>query len=392
MIDLCQLKELEGKDFCIVGSGGFVRKLLRRYPVGNAPQVCYLNDNPPSGIPSKPLTVQSSYQHYVLGSDVYQIEIAEKITAIVGRDVSMWDVSASMASMALYREPVTSAQHWLLFSVDAHLHSTWLSHFRQLLRDFGIQLLFRHPLQQLSDEEISAAQNILFWNGSTRCFAPLKQQLRRLKRLFTYVECGFFPQSEFFYLDKLGINAQSQLRSDDLDWLPSNYRDFLHDFSRQYFADVVAYPGNDFVFVPLQLESDSNVQNNSRFNRGMQGFIDYICQQYQDENLVFKAHPKDPKKHQYHLPSGKWANETSSLALIKSAKKVHGINSTVLFEAALLGVPTIAEGQCLLNYHCDNTDKLLAAMLLRQHPVAMTGLDLDVLSQFSHLDLSLFEA
>ena len=124
----------------------------------------------------------------------------------------------------------------------------------------------------------------------------------------------------------------------------------------------------------------------------MQGFIDYICEHYQHENLVFKAHPKDPKKKQYCLPHGEWANDICSLSLIKSAKKVHGINSTVLFEAALFGVPTIAEGECLLNHHRENIDKLMAAILLRQHPVAMTGLNFDVLSRFSHLDMSLFEA
>jgi hypothetical protein len=52
---------------------------------------------------------------------------------------------------------------------------------------------------------------------------------------------------------------------------------------------------------------------------------------------------------------------TQSLAL--GADEAFGINSTVLFEAALAKKKVITNGKCLLNHPCTDMQKLFAALV-----------------------------
>nr|WP_250884187.1 hypothetical protein [Glaciecola sp. XM2] len=136
--------------------------------------------------------------------------------------------------------------------------------------------------------------------------------------------------------------------------------------AHQLFDNVEAFDERkDYIFIPLQLGHDSNIQLNSSFTSGMQAFIDYIEATYPYQTLVFKAHPLDTNEYALSNTNSYWST-ASSLSLIKSAKCVHGINSTVLFESTLYGVPTIFEGDSLLVRHSHQPKKLLAALLCKQ--------------------------
>jgi hypothetical protein len=74
-----------------------------------------------------------------------------------------------------------------------------------------------------------------------------------------------------------------------------------------------------------------------------------------------------------------------------SSKIVHGINSSVLYEAALLGKPVCIEGDCLLKRHIKQIDKLLAAMYYRQFNVLDRCFDAAKLKQFSFVEPDLLE-
>jgi len=132
------------------------------------------------------------------------------------------------------------------------------------------------------------------------------------------------------------------------------------------------------------MAKDSTIHSLSRFIQGMQEFIDYIEDLYPNETLIFKAHPRDLSHYQLNAKNSSWSN-ASSQSLIKSAKRVHGINSTVLFEAALFGVELITEGDILLVRHQHQYDKLLAAMILRQCNVKEGDFSKAKLTQFSYL-------
>lgn len=101
---------------------------------------------------------------------------------------------------------------------------------------------------------------------------------------------------------------------------------------------------------------------------------------------MFKAHPRDTLSYTTVSRNSHWS-ASCSRSLIKSAKRVHGINSTVLFEAVLYGTETIIEGDCLLSRHADKQQKLLSALILWQFDLTQSSLSLKKIAQRSYLAL-----
>ena len=263
----------------------------------------------------------------------------------------------------------------------------WLSGLADWFQKYGISLVYRHPLQALPVEFFQQSLGTLLWSGSVPVFEPLKQFLRANDLKFSFIECGFFPQTQHIYFDRQGINVESSLAANDLDWLPKDVAPILQYKRDVFFQDVPTYSGQqDYIFVPLQLAQDSNIQLNSRFVNGMQEFIDYIESLYPDETLVFKRHPRDHTSYQISSKRSYWSTDCSR-ALIKGAKKVHGINSTVLFEAELYGAETIIEGDCLLTRHADRKSELLSALMLWQFDVRQQDFCVEKIAQRTYLAL-----
>lgn len=250
----------------------------------------------------------------------------------------------------------------------------WLRKLEFWLNDNGFKVIYRHPLQNICLSEFFLAKAILMWNGTLSCFNYVKEMLNNSQIPFSYVECGFFPQTEYMYFDRKGINVESTLANDSLDWLPNDYSSLLETTRERLFNTAEhSVIEEGFVFVPLQLGHDSNIQLHSRFTSGMQEFIDYIEAQYSNERVVFKKHPRDTDSYNISSRNSSWSKE-DSLSLIKASSKVHGINSTVLFEAALYGREIVVEGDCLLSRHEDQVDKIIAAILLRQCQISQLSL------------------
>ena len=263
----------------------------------------------------------------------------------------------------------------------------WLASIATWFSQYEIDLVYRHPCQILSVEFFQQSLGTLLWNGTLPIFTPLKQYLVDHDIQFSFVECGFFPQTQHVYFDRMGINVESSLAQDDLRWLPENFTSILQQTRERFFQDVALDAEHqDYIFIPLQLSNDSNIQLHSRFGSGMQTFIDYIEACYPNDTLVFKKHPRDSAE--YHITSNRsfWSTACSR-ALIKGAKKVHGINSTVLFEAELYGTETIIEGDCLLTRHANCKNELLSAVILWQFDLTQMNFSLDKIAQRSFLAL-----
>ena len=200
----------------------------------------------------------------------------------------------------------------------------------------------------------------------------------------TYIEFGFFPQKNHYYFDKIGVNDKCSLMTDSLDWIDSTHLERLKNIKSDFLSNF-QHQSKDYVLVPLQVPNDANVIYTSRFNNGMQEFIDYVCAYHPaGTKLIFKAHPKDRVRKEYNY-YGHASSDLPFLTLLQSARLVHGITSSTLYEAALAGVPVISEGNSLLNKHSDQINKLLAAMVDRQINVQQQNLDywLNEYSNFS---------
>ncbi|MBT1451301.1 hypothetical protein KJ365_10480 [Glaciecola sp. XM2] len=282
-------------------------------------------------------------------------------------NLAIFDATAQVLGNSCFYKASPVQKYVILYSLNpVEQYPMWLKHIEAWLNSAGIELILRHPLQNIDIALHQQSEGALLWNGSLNTFDSLKHTLAQFKIPFSFVECGFFTQKEHVYFDKQGINLHTSLANDNLDWVPNNYAQMVDKKAHQLFDNVEAFDERkDYIFIPLQLGHDSNIQLNSSFTSGMQAFIDYIEATYPYQTLVFKAHPLDTNEYALSNTNSYWST-ASSLSLIKSAKCVHGINSTVLFESTLYGVPTIFEGDSLLVRHSHQPKKLLAALLCKQ--------------------------
>ncbi|QHJ13579.1 hypothetical protein FX988_03845 [Paraglaciecola mesophila] len=392
-----KISELDMQNYCLVGDGAYAKDLLAQLSKLNIslPTIWWVS------------CIQTDYPHIeqhiedpqsrielpivVLGTGHFQIEMIHRLAAKTEVDAEFWDMMLCAPEHASQADLRTSNNTLLYIDLYASINRpAYLQHFFSALEDSGTHVNIHHPLQNLSDSYLQSAKSVVVWNGSTSAFLPIIEKLKALKIAITFAECGFFPQHQYFYFDRLGVNNNSQLYFDDLSWVNEQMLQNLKQLRQQFLSasqDGVNTQRR-YIFIPLQVPSDSNVLNHSKFTNGMQPFIDFIEAQYPQQNLVFKPHPKDRLSHTYRYYRGKVSSK-DTIQLCAHADIVHGINSSVLYEAALLGKKVVVEGDCLLKKHISQVDRLLAAMCYRQFSVTDTYFDLGKLQAFSFISPSL---
>lgn len=386
-IDLGDLETLTNQKYVLIGDTASISS-FNTYIANNQaslPQRIIVTDKQ-----QQPISIESENPDHtciVVCSTINKIEVLKAIPQI--EKFRIFDFSAVLLNNYSYYHEVPDSPYIVLFCANPiDRHEMWTHTFAAWLNQQGIQLIYRHPLQKMPSSLLNQSQGIIFWGGSICCFDVIKAQLATLNLPYSFCECGFFPQADYLYFDTHGINVESALAKDDLAWLPTDYASVVAQKRNVFFEHIPAYTEHtDYIFVPLQLANDSNIQAHSRFTRGMQEFVDYIEGLYPNEKLIFKAHPRDTLEYKSQSANSVWSN-ASSQSLIKSAKRVHGINSTVLFEAALYGVDLVMEGDSLLTRHQGQIDKLLAAMILRQCNIKTGDYSKAKLETFSHLRFS----
>lgn len=262
-------------------------------------------------------------------------------------------------------------------------HGAHLAGIKTFFRKRGKTLVSVCPLMLGYYTQFHQCKNVLVWNGQRPLYQIVYHYMPDVKP--TFVEYGFFPQSDYVYVDKLGVNQECSLMNDDLDWINENHLNALEALRANFLKDYRAETP-EYILVPLQVPDDANILNSSRFCNGMQEFIDYIDALYADNvKVVFKAHPKDPHRHSYQYHNRE-VSELPFMTLLAKAEKVHGITSSTLYEALLAGVEVISEGTSLINVHRHQTEKLLAAMLDRQMLVNSDNIEQKFIN-YSKLDV-----
>lgn len=378
------LSELNQHDYAVIGSGGFVQLLLDTLRQTNTRLPQTLLDA------NKPERAISEADYLVLGTDTFQLEIIERWQPYLRTGQQFIDVSDIVLCAKFGVKPpaldyrCNNTADVLFCGIGTAVsEAQWLYPVRQYLAEKGLSWRCMHPLDNHQSDLLRQAKATIVWNGSQRIYRDFLTQCQLNRVPVTYAECGFFPQAEHFYFDNAGVNLSSQLRADDLSWLTEHDVKVAQHYREQLFQKRQSQD-KGYVFVPLQIASDSNIQNHSRFTNGMQQYINFVLSQHDATKIIFKVHPKDLYADSYEF-HGATVSSADTLDLIAGATLVRGINSSVLFEAALFGKQIKTDGDCLLNNNSADALRVVQAMIARQYRTTEFEPGQAKLARFSNL-------
>lgn len=218
--------------------------------------------------------------------------------------------------------------------------------------------------------EIERADHVFMWNGDFHAYLPLREVCKKTNTPCTIMEVGYFPQKDFLTLDSQGINANSSLMQDSLDWVTSRHIDNIDEVRANHLQGRQWIGDGDYIAIPLQLAHDTNIVRHSDFNT-MQEFIDHCEVKFPDHKLIFKRHPYDKQE---YTSRHEIVTDGNFLDLAMHAELIYGINSTCLLETLLMNAPTQAIGNGFISAHKHQSNKLLAALIDKQIPISTTNM------------------
>lgn len=194
---------------------------------------------------------------------------------------------------------------------------------------------------------------LLTHNGLHPSYQRALQHIKmRTNVALVYSELGWFPQADHIYFDRRGTNGSSNLSAQELRSC-DNHQEGQKTLKRD-------------VFIPLQLNSDTNLKVSSPRFRRVEAFLEYTINQLPaDARIHIKPHPLDLDAQKYfHLSSDRIKVHPISAPaadILNAVGHVVGINSTVLLEALKYDVNIYTAGKSLLD------NKGVAISLLKQN-------------------------
>ncbi len=218
------------------------------------------------------------------------------------------------------------------------------------------------------------------WNGQKLPSATIAVAAAILGKDVVHFENGLLPDSTT--CDWSGVNCLNSLPRD-----AGFYLKFAHDMplpqhliprsplkEKAKGIDVESLP-EKFVFVPFQVETDSQIITNSPWIKSMEQFYELLCRVVDkvgdpELRIVIKEHPSEITRHDalhHRHPHILFANQCNTKTLIEKSDAVLTINSTVGLESLLLGKPVMVMGKACyaLDGVCtriDNEEALVAAL------------------------------
>ncbi|GGW85226.1 hypothetical protein GCM10007391_18910 [Alteromonas halophila] len=197
------------------------------------------------------------------------------------------------------------------------------------------------------------------WNGQKMPSVGIAKAAWLLEKSVVYFENGLLPDTTT--CDWQGVNCRNSLPKD-----PEFYRQFDRQ-DKQLPTDLLPRAAKTskarginetelpkrYIFVPFQVETDSQIICNSAWIKSMAQLHAYLCNALDalddpDLHIVIKEHPSESIRHD-HLhgrhPRVLFANQCATQQLIEKAQAVMTINSTVGIESLLLNKPVMVLGE-----------------------------------------------
>ena len=209
---------------------------------------------------------------------------------------------------------------------------------------------------------------MLLWNGG-KCRQRVAIEIAKLYGIKTiFFENGLLPNR--LVLDTKGINAENSVPRD---------RDFFENYSndlelpdtlsprrpknqKKFETSLEPLP-KEFIFVPFQVDSDTQIITNSRWIQNMREFFDIIekLSLVTDYQFIIKEHPSSSRNYDdLHervkgIENLRFANGYATQELIEKSLAVITINSTVGVESLLFQKRVVVLGDAF--YRIDGVTK-----------------------------------
>lgn len=212
-------------------------------------------------------------------------------------------------------------------------------------------------------DAVKQADLLLIWNGMQYNGRHAVEVARRKGIPHLVFELGLFGQNEHYLWDTCGFNGESSMMQ-PLTWVTPAMKDELvakrHELQEQHPLDPQGH-----VLVPLQIHNDTQVLYHTPYAT-MEEFQDDLAVMYPNQEVVIRPHPKSKARRQPRGPHQRIDSSGTFLEAASRASVVVGLTSSCLWEASILGVPTISLGDNPLRHHPrSHHDTLAAAVLSR---------------------------
>ena len=193
------------------------------------------------------------------------------------------------------------------------------------------------------------------WNGQKLPSSSIKKAALLLGKQVVHFENGLLPDTTV--CDWQGVNCDNSLPAtqefyrqfEQCAKLPTSLYGHNSKIKQKHIDQVSQLPKN-YIFVPFQVETDSQIIRNSPWIKSMDELFN-LCLQFLDENpdlhFVFKTHPCEKRSyaHLYHQHKRATFSSESTETLIKKSSAVITINSTVGIESILFAKKVITLGK-----------------------------------------------
>lgn len=232
-------------------------------------------------------------------------------------------------------------------ALSSHGHSVRVFGFLNEAKEVGYPLNMRDwttfEVQPIIDHNPDL---IIVWNGHFPGMNAVVHYLR-VKYPVAVMELGWFTQKTRCYLsdDLAQISKIREVPFSDGVASFSHNKKLLEEARGLYDTTIpksISLP-EKFIFVPRQLEQDTQILITSNIFKTMGSLLGYVRHTNPGMAIVVTNHPVDKHKQNPDFVID-MTDKASSLALALKAEKVIGINSTVLAETMLFGKPTSSLG------------------------------------------------
>lgn len=234
---------------------------------------------------------------------------------------------------------------------------------------------------------------IFVWNGHTGICANTLRSLCKIKNIKDfYMERSLLKEGVFF--DEEGVNGFSSLCNKvtkiDLLAFSGNKQNHITTVTKAKKAKCERFKQwRKIIFLPLQVQADTNILLFSANIKTMRSLVLNIYNAIpKDTLLVVRHHPEEVEK-QLNLPMAKnimYSNEESLHYWINISDLVITINSTVGFEALLIGSPVLTFGKSIYSGKelCTEVHKLEELPNALSKESTYIAPDIDLVQQYAN--------